>query len=192
DLDLTVYGTQQGRAVRAALWRLLAADGASGPRRLDARGAQALYAERSADTHMGFADFLAVEQRKVNQGVFHGRPYFLRFVLAPAEIEERYGDYRYEPCGRATIMATVCDARGDLFTPCRYALAGVRFLSGSAWPELREIVSFRGRFCEQAGAGDVVRASGLVEQVQGRDGRTWQRLLMGNSADDTMILEAAA
>ncbi|MBI4757952.1 MAG: hypothetical protein HY783_02970, partial [Chloroflexi bacterium] len=52
---------------------------------------------------------------------------------------------------------------------------------------LSEIVSFRGRFCEQAQAGDIVRALGTLEQVQARDGRTWYRLLLGNHPEDAML-----
>lgn len=194
DLDMTVYGAEAGWAVRQALQRLFAAGAYPDLNRLDGAGQQTLYAERVTDTHMAFEDFVAVERRKVNQGEFRGRPYFLRFVLTPAENDEKYGDYLYEPDGRATVLARVIDDRGSLFTPCRYALGAVEFLAGTPSADLCEIVSFRGRFCEQAAVGDAVRAVGTVEKVlpARRTGTAWRRLLLGNAAEDTMILGGGA
>jgi uncharacterized protein len=187
DLDITVYGLAQGRAVQAALHRLLDAAMHSELARLDADGVQALYAERVTDTQMAFADFLTVERAKINQGQFRGRPYFLRFVPAPDEIAERYGDYQYAPVGRATVLATVTGDSLSIFTPCVYPLDDVTWLDGEALPDLREIVSYRGRFCEQALAGDRVVACGTVERVQAHDGQAWYRLLLGNAVEDTMV-----
>jgi predicted nucleotidyltransferase len=190
DLDLTVYGVREGWAVHRALKRLLAEE-TGGVSRLDARGIEALYAERVADTRMAFADFVASEQDKVFQGYFRGRPYFVRFLKAPAEIAESYGDHRYTPLGRIGIEAVVSDADEAIFTPCRYAVQTRRVfgdpsgLGDSAG--LIEIVSFRGRFCEQAQVGDLIRACGTLERVETRDGRVWFRLLLGNHPDDTML-----
>ena len=192
DLDVTVYGAQAGWAVQRALQRLFDANTYPELRRFDDAGEQSLYAERVADTQMAFDDFVAVERRKINQGQFGARPYFIRFVLTPAENVEAYGDYVYEPAGRATVLARVTDASNSLFTPCRYRLSAVRFLSEPAAADLREIVSFRGRFCEQALAGDLVQASGQIEIVRERGGSTWRRLLLGNTAEDVMILKGDA
>lgn len=192
DLDVTVYGAQAGWAVQRALHRLFSANTYPDLCRFDDAGEQGLYAERVADTHMAFEDFVAVERRKINQGQFCGRPYFIRFVLTPAENAEQYGDYVYEPAGRATVRARVTDASGSLFTPCRYLLSEVQFLSEPPAADLREIVSFRGRFCEQAAAGDLVQASGMIEAVRERGGRMWRRLLLGNTAEDVMILRGDA
>ncbi|MEW6231008.1 MAG: hypothetical protein AB1566_01690 [Chloroflexota bacterium] len=197
DLDVTIYGGQNCWAVQRALKRLLA-DETSEVGRLDEQGVRELYASRLADTHMSFSDFVSSEREKVIQGRFRGRRYFLRFLKAPAEVGERYGDRRYVPLGRVAIEATVTDASEAIFTPCRYFLAGVRLLGssgdGGVAPPcvstvggLSEIVSFRGRFCEQAQAGDIARASGALELVQARDGRSWHRLLLGNHPEDAML-----
>jgi uncharacterized protein len=188
DLDITVYGLAQGRAVQAALQCLLDTGAHPELARLDADGEQALYAERVADSQMAFADFLTVERGKINQGQFRGRPYFLRFVPAPDEIADCYGDYQYTPAGRATVLASVVDASLSIFTPCVYPLAEVTWLEGVAVPDLREIVSYRGRFCEQALAGDRVEACGQVERVEAHNGQAWHRLLLGNTVEDTMVL----
>lgn len=206
DLDISVYGGQNCYAVWRALRRLLdlaeygMAEG-QGIRRLDSQGMAALYAERLPDTRMGFTDFIRAERHKVIQGQFRNRPYFIRFLKAPAEVSERYGDVRYQPLGRVEIAATVADASEAIFTPCRYGLTDVRVLSpslirGEGWDggdeAPIEIVSYRGRFCEQAQAGDTILAWGTLERVQARDGRVWLRMLLGNHPDDTMIVTEAA
>jgi predicted nucleotidyltransferase len=186
DLDLAVYGLQSCWAVHQALKGLLAA-GDSGVGRLDERGMEELYASRVADTRISFSDFVRSERDKVIQGRFHGRPYFIRFLRAPAEVRERYGDCRYTPLGRVEIEATVTDAREAIFTPCLYPLEAVRFLKGPRVEGLAEIISYRGRFCEQAQEGDAVLASGTLERVQAWDGHTWHRLLLGNHPEDYML-----
>lgn len=187
DLDLQVCGVQSSWAVQQALKRLLA--GETGEvRRLDEQGVQELYTSRVADTRMSLSDFVGSEREKVIQGRFRERPYFIRFLKAPTEVDEKYGDRLYIPLGRVGIEATVTDACEAIFTPCRYAVDKVRFLGDPQVEGLSEIVSFRGRFCEQAQAGDVVQACGTLERVQVKDGRSWHRLLLGNHPEDTMLV----
>jgi len=187
DLDLQVCGVQSSWAVQRTLKRLLAG-GTGEVRRLDEQGVQELYASRVADTQMSFPDFVGSEREKVIQGQFRDRPYFIRFLKAPTEVDEKYGDRLFLSRGRVGIEATVTDASEAIFTPCRYAVDKVRFLGDSRVECLSEIVSFRGRFCEQAQAGDVVQVSGTLERVQVKDGRSWHRLLLGNHPEDTMLV----
>ncbi len=189
DIDVVVYGEQAGRAIQEALRRLLAAPDTGPVRTLTEQGLAALYAERVKDTRMSFDDFVRHERRKVIQGTCGGREYFIRFVLAPAEIGEKYGDRTYRPAGRATIRARVVDDRLALFTPCRYGVGDVEFIDGGRVENLTEIVSFRGRFCEQAWAGETVVAAGKLEKVYNRSGQVHFRLLLGGQREDTMRTE---
>jgi predicted nucleotidyltransferase len=74
------------------------------------------------------------------------------------------------------------------FTPCRYKISNVKFLEGTCAESVEEIVSFRGRFCEQAKNGETVVAQGKVERVQKLGEREHYRLLLGNKISDHMIL----
>jgi predicted nucleotidyltransferase len=191
DLDLVMYGGENCARIYQTLRTLLDTQSVPELKRLDAHGLEELYAERVKDTHMDFRDFADVEKTKVNQGRFRERTYFIRFVRNEPEVSETYGDFRYFRVGRARIAASIADDRESIFTPCRYKLTNVRSLDGPQIPDLDEIVSFRGRFCEQARTGDSVIAAGTLERVQSSRGDAWHRLLLGNSAQDSMLVSAA-
>jgi predicted nucleotidyltransferase len=186
DLDITVHGEQSCRLVHKALQGLLDAEAVNGLTRFDRQGFRQLYGERLPDTRMDFDQFIALEKRKSFQGLFHGRVFFVRFIKEPCEIGEQYGDRCYKPLHQAGIVATVTGEADAIFTPCRYPLDGVQFLKGTPVDSLCEIVSYRGRFCEQARLGERVYAFGTVERVQTREGRVWHRLILGNRPEDHM------
>jgi predicted nucleotidyltransferase len=137
---------------------------------------------------MSFEDFVRTESRKVLQGKFMGRDYFIRFVKDWNEIEEKYGAILYKPVSYAKIRATVVDDSEAIFTPCHYKIDNVKILEGTNIEAIEEIVSFRGRFCEQARNGETVIAQGKVERLQKAEEREHYRLLLGNKASDHMIL----
>ncbi len=186
DIDLIVYGEAACRAVHRALPPLL--DDLSGTlRRPDQEELVALHAMHRLDTPLSFADFVRLQARKVNEGRFRGRQYFIRFVKWPAEVGERYGDLRFEPCGPVTIRARVTDDRDAIFTPCRYGVEDVTFLDGSPVAGLQEVSSFRGRFSEQARVGEWAIARGSLERVIPRAGPTYHCLVVGGRAGDYLL-----
>jgi uncharacterized protein len=191
DIDLVAYGEQECRRVHAALARLL--DDPSAPvERPRGEELAAIHEVHRDDTPLSVADFGRLQAGKVNEGRFAGRPFFVRFVKLPAEAPERYGDPRYVPAGQALVEARVVDDRDAMFTPCRYALGDVRCLEGTRANGLLEVVSFRGRFSDQARTGQRVRAYGGVERVVWRDGRETTRLVVGGRRGDYLLgLEGA-
>jgi uncharacterized protein len=184
DLDVVVFGAQHCGKVYRTLLCLLDSGFGHEVTRLDAPGMRELYAERVLDTPMPFEDFVPLEKRKVNQGLFRKRPYFIRFVKEPHEEERQYGRRQYTILGRATITASIAGAGDAIFTPCRYLLSDVRSLEHPLLSDLNEIVSFRGRFCEQACTGESIIASGVMERVQ-EGQQVHHRLILGNSPEDT-------
>lgn len=188
DIDVAVYGERNCRRVHRALKSLLDEGGEEDLTRLDAGGIEALYDQRSIDTKMDFREFADLESRKANQGRFRERTWFIRFIKETDETEDRYGKCSYKALGRARIHASVADDEEAIFTPCLYRLSGVRNVEGLQQPEPCEIVSFRGRFCEQARSGDRVMATGTLERLQYSRSDIRHRLLLGNSAEDTMIV----
>ena len=71
--------------------------------------------------------------------------------------------------------------------PSRYKVEEVKTLEGSSIEPIEEIVSFRGRFCDQARNGEFVIAQGKVERL--KEGNCEKlRLLLGKQVSDYMIL----
>jgi predicted nucleotidyltransferase len=187
DIDLIVYGTETGYRVQAAMREMLG-DKGSPFEAYDLDGLRELFDFRSKDTNVSFEDFVRTDSRKISHGKFRGKHFFIRFVKDLNEISEQYGSIIYKPEGNARIKATVVDDSESLFTPCSYKLANVKILEGTKAEPIEEIVSFRGRFCEQARSGEAVIAEGKVERVQQEGKHDHFRLLLGSKPSDHMIL----
>jgi len=184
DLDLIVYGYKSGwnlyHALRSGVFH------ANSIARYTTRDLIGLYKFRVKDTYMPLRTFMVVEARKVLQGKFSGRDYFIRLVKEPCEVNERYGDRIYMSIGRARIKAVVIDDSNAIFTPCSYSVDDVSVISGANVP-ISEVFSFRGRFCECAFKGDTIVAEGKVEQVLMGDGTVYYRLVVGGHPEDFIV-----
>jgi len=187
DIDLVVYGSQNCRKVYDAL-KLLVRDEKSGVRLYDEQNLRALFDFRSKDTVMKFEDFVRTESRKILQGKFHERDYFIRCVKGWKEVTETYGSIHYEPMGEAMVSAVITDDSETIFTPCSYQIRNGQLLRGKSIKPPREILSFRGRFCEQARKGEKIIARGMIERLRPANRQEYCRLLLGNVPSDFMVL----
>jgi predicted nucleotidyltransferase len=193
DLDLIVYGEAAGRGVHRAL--LCQLGNHTAPVRRPSREELAtLHAAHRSDTPLSFSDFVRLQARKVNEGYFRGRPYFIRFVKQPAEVAEQYGSRRFELLGSATIRARVTDDHDAIFTPCHYAVTEVTFLDGPPLADLQEITSFRGRFSEQVRTGEWAVARGSLERVipRAESESAYSRLVVGGRAGDYLLAKPSS
>jgi predicted nucleotidyltransferase len=187
DIDPVIYGSENCRRVYKAL-ESLTQDSRSNIKPYTKEELPRLFDFRVKDTQMSFKDFERVESRKVLQGKFKDRDYFIRFVKDWNEIDEKYGGVCYKNTGYSKIKAAIIDNSEAIFTPCSYKISSAEILEGACFP-IEEIASFRGRFCEQARKGEVVIAQGKVEKVMDyRRDREFHRLLIGNKPSDYMIL----
>jgi hypothetical protein len=187
DIDLVVYGTETGYRITETMKKLFA-NKDSPIKAYDLDGLRELFDFRSKDTNVSFEDFVRTDSRKVSHGKFMNKHFFIRFVKDLNEISEQYGSIIYKPEGNARIKATIVDDSESLFTPCTYKLVNVQIIEGTKIEPIEEIVSFRGRFCEQAKSGETVIAEGKLERVQQKGKRDHFRLLLGSKPSDHMIL----
>lgn len=188
DIDPVIYGAENCHKVYNALKTMLK-ESCCGFRPYSEQELRVLFDFRSKDTEMDFEDFVKIETRKAFQGRFRGIDYFIRFVKDWAEITEKYGDLCFKNSGYARIRATIADASEALFTPCTYRTRNVEVIEGPNLETIVDIVSFRGRFCEQAAKGEKVVAQGKVEKVTDtRRCLEYHRLILGNRPSDYMIL----
>ena len=188
-LDLLVYGDTSAKAVHQTLVDLLR-EGDGSIRRLDQEELREIHAAHRPDTPLTFRDFARSQRRKVNEGRYRDRAFFLRFVRQPGEFGERYGERRYQSVGRATVRAIVHDDSDAIFTPCRYGVQKATVLEGPTVEDVREIVSHRGRFSDQLRAGEIAEASGSLERVVHGAGEIYHRLVVGGQAGDWLLARA--
>ncbi len=188
DMDPVVYGVENSRRAYRALKTLLKENVASF-KRYTREELHGLFDFRSKDTIMDFEDFAEVEQRKAFQGMYEGTDYFIRFVKDWSQATEQYGDVCYKNAGYVKITATISDDSEALFTPCTYKIENVTTAEGPKLEPIKEIVSFRGRFCEQARNGETIMAQGKVELVTDkRNDQEYHRVILGNNSSDYMVL----
>ena len=193
DIDPLVYGVENSLKVYAALQELRK-EADTGFKAYSRMELQTLFDFRSKDTQMSFEDFTLVESRKAFQGMFRGTDYFIRFVKDWREVNEQYGDVCFSNSGYSKIRANIADATDSLFTPCTYKLRDVAVVEGPKFAPIEEIVSFRGRFCEQIPTNlkelPIVEAQGKVELVtDSRTGETHYRIIIGNKPSDYMVIK---
>ncbi|MFH2112748.1 MAG: hypothetical protein ABIJ47_15985 [Candidatus Bathyarchaeota archaeon] len=172
DVDLNVYGLDEGRKVYEALKKLRRTGGWVSP--YDDETVKNVLFSRWGD--LGRLKELAeVEKRKVLHGRVMGTDYFVRLLRD----EE---SYLSKPMDVVTLKARVADSSGSIYTPCTYRVDEVETLSDPIQGEITELVSYRGKFTEQAEAGDWVRVRGTLEEVQGPDGAHF-RVILGGEGD---------
>lgn len=188
DIDIIVYGSQRCRKVKSALVTLLMEGSDFKP--YDEEKVRGLYESRLGETDVSFLDYKRCELRKDFQGSFKGTDFFVRYVKEPSEVDEKYGSLHYHAIGYEKLEGVVSKDDEAIFTPCTYILqhACIKGYKGEA---PRQIVSFRGQFCEQAKKGERIIARGKIEECTDENGR-FRRLLLGNTRRDFMVAYPSA
>lgn len=177
DVDIIVYGLDAGRKVYDTLRRLRERHGWI--RQYDSERVRAVVSSRWGDTGFDPEKYIPSEARKVLHGLVADRDYFVRLVLKPWEFERETVS---RSLGRVVLTATIVDTEYSIFTPCTYHIEDYSYTSRSREPEVTQLVSYRGKFTEQARKGDMVEARGTLEEVVYRD-RTVYRLMLGGKSD---------
>jgi predicted nucleotidyltransferase len=185
DIDLIVYGKRAGRAVQLALRRAhLAPDQGIVGYHMDTY--RSVYNLRWSGSGIPIEKMILVDGLKSMHGIFGGHHYFVRAVFDWEEIDHKYGDLTYNQIGYAKARCVITQDREGVYTPCRYEIDNVEFLKGTKADDIREIVSFRGRFCEQVRQDEEVIVQGTLEKVI-RGKEKWVRFLLGDRPTDILI-----
>jgi predicted nucleotidyltransferase len=173
DVDLNVYGVEEGRSVYEAL-RLLRGEGAW-VQPYDAETVRVVLQERWGGAGVNLEAMAGLEARKVLHGRVEGRDYFMRLLRPEPDSAPS------APVGEAVFRARVTDSTYSIFTPCSYKLGEIEPLEPRGLGRVGEAVSYRGKFTEQAAAGDLVEIRGTLERVGGPRGRL--RVVLGGGHD---------
>ena len=186
DIDLVIYGKENCFKVYNTLNEIIGKN--IFIKRYSIEDLKKLYDFRVKDTNISFEDFLKVEKRKVFQGKFKNRDYFIRFIKEFEEVNEKYGDKTFIPMGYTCIKAKIIDDSNSIFTPCCYIIDEIEYMDNLNYKPLKQIISYRGRFCEQAKIGEEIIAQGRIEKVSLKNEEYYQ-LVIGENIKDFMILK---
>jgi len=192
DIDLVVYGSNEGRRVYELMTQLCSQmTRIEGLTFYHEQELRKLYRFRSFSTPISYEDFVRVETKKVLQGLYKGYDFYIRLVCKPEDIGLKFGDQCYQDCGDVVLKARLANDTERFFTPCRYVIEDAIILSPPIHRLNIEVIeSFRGRFCEAARVGDQVRVRGKLEQVTDKKTeRKWYRVLVGRDHKDFMVIE---
>ncbi len=123
-----------------------------------------------------------IERKKILQGVFRTHQFFIRLVKHRQDINECFGQIVSKNLKTVEVQCKIIDDQDSIFTPCIYQVGS------SDFPELRQIVSYRGRFTEHVSIGQSVNAKGRLERVVDTStDESYQQLVLGENSSDYMI-----
>lgn len=123
-----------------------------------------------------------IEKKKILQGVFKTHQFFIRLVKHRQDIDENFGQMVSKNLGIIEVQCKITDDQDSIFTPCIYQAESCDF------PELKQIVSYRGRFTEHVSKGKFVIVRGRLESVVDMSiGESHQQLVLGENSSDYMI-----
>jgi len=179
DVDFNVYGLDEGRRVYDAL-RLMR-ERLSWVQPYTAETVGDVLSSRWSGSRVELDALAEIETRKVLQGRVMGRDYFMRLIRPEPD------DAPSTPEGEVAFRARVLDSEYSIYTPCTYTLGEVEPLASTVPVGAIEAISYRGKFTEQAVAGDRVEVRGTLERVHGPEERF--RVVLGGSRDYMVPLD---
>ncbi|MHA1489892.1 MAG: hypothetical protein ACTSRI_09570 [Promethearchaeota archaeon] len=192
DIDLIIYGTKTSLEFQDNLKRILEAHNNCRP--YNSEEYKKHFQWRAGGSSIAFKDFIKSEKRKLHQGKFYGIDFFIRYIISPEDWQGNYYDYQYKDMGRIKLTAEIINSTDSIFTPCSYKIKVNEVLNISVksseinFDNIREVNSFRGRFCEQAIKGENVLVEGKLEEVNFKNEKKYYRILLRDQVLDKMIL----
>ena len=163
DIDLVVYGRGDFAAARRALG---AAVRAGQLQALDRAQWEAVWLRRGPD--IGLEEYVRAETRKQNKALVEGTRVDLTLVVDRDEEVPERGPFR--KLGKIVVRAEVVDVVAAFDHPARYRVKS---------EEVSEVVSFTPTYAGQALAGEMIEASGWLEQ----DSVGARRVVVGTSRE---------
>jgi predicted nucleotidyltransferase len=177
DVDLIVYGMENGRKVYEVLRELRSeTDWITA---YDEENVKSVVWYRWADSGLDLTKLGSSEVQKILHGRVDNRDYFFRLLKLPQEVEIE--DHSI-PLSVVRLIARITDAEGAIYAPCSYSIKDCEYLDSHGLPIPSQLLSYRGKFTEQAEKGDLVEAKGTLEEVVIRGERSF-RVILGRKGD---------
>jgi len=180
DIDLVVYGVENGQIVKEALMRMYE-ERRSPIHRFDEKKAKEWCMEKAKRYPLTFEDASHIFQRKWGRGLFHGTMFSMHPIKLEEDITEKYGDRVFKPEDMAKIEATVSDVSEADFLPAVYKVEDVKVVYGNRVEDLHEVASYEGLYGGITEEGEKIVAYGKLERVIDKKlGKEHHRILIGS------------
>jgi predicted nucleotidyltransferase len=178
DVDIIVYGKENGRKAYEAL-RELRNEAADWITAYDEETVTSVVWSRWADSGLDLRKLSALETQKILHGRVDGRDYFFRLLKLPHEVEIEDVS---KPLSVVRLNARITDAEEAIFAPCSYQIEDCKYLDSRGLPIASQILSYRGKYTEQAVKGDIVEVRGTLEEIVTMGERSF-RVILGRKGD---------
>ncbi|MCF2141272.1 MAG: hypothetical protein K9W44_14535 [Candidatus Lokiarchaeota archaeon] len=211
DIDLIIYGFDAGLRVRNYLSNLFREEKDKYNSRLrgySIKELEKLYDLRVPAHHIPFHSFVHIELRKLHQGFFRNREFFIRyFEFENRESYAKINQFESQKIQTFGIIEVQAQVIGDEYwwiTPCKVELGNVRIIHppninskkqqildnfGIKLENIQQVFTLRGRFTENVRLLEKVRIRGNLELVIGSFPSThvFLQIVVGNNAKDLLI-----
>jgi predicted nucleotidyltransferase len=184
DVDIIVYGKDNGRKAYEILKDLRRET--NWITAYDEMNVTRVVRSRWADSGLDLRKIGSLEVQKILHGRVDNRDYFFRLLKLPQEVE--YEDDS-RPLSVVKLIARITDAEGAIYAPCSYLIKECEYLNSHGLPIASQLLSYRGKFTEQARKGDLVEVRGTLEEVVIRGERSF-RVILGRKGDYMIPLVA--
>lgn len=185
DIDLIGYGKENGWRIHTALKKLREEDEKIQP--YDDENSLRIARFRWSGTGFPPRVLSDIEKNKALHGTIDSRDFFVRLVLDWNDIDESFNSFNYSFEGKSKIEGMILEDEFSIFTPNTYLIKKTRTLDGKSY-DVNRIVSYRGRFTEQAEKGDEFQAYGRIEKVT-QNKKEYHRMLLGRPEEYLLPLE---
>lgn len=174
DVDIIVYGRDQGSLVYQALKKLRRAGSWIEP--YTAESVVAVLNQRWGGIGLELSRLMGIEVNKVLHGRVSGRDYFIRLL--------REYDYVFpsHPVEGVVFRGKISDASCSMFTPVTYSVEDIDWVSTQKGIKSVELLSYRGKFTEHTHQGERVQVHGTLEEIRDPEGPRF-RVVLGDDSD---------
>jgi len=183
DVDLIVYGMENGRKAYESLKELRRET--NWITAYDEETVTRVVWSRWTDSGLDLKMLGSSEVQKILHGRVDNRDYFFRLLKLPQEVEI---EDHSRPLSVVRLTAKITDAEAAIYAPCSYSIKDCEYLDSHGLPIPSQLLSYRGKFTEQAEKGDLVEVRGTLEEVVIRGERSF-RVILGRKGDYMIRLE---
>lgn len=207
DIDIIIYGFDNSSKIRDTIRQIFNKSlSGSEIKAYDIEDLRDHYTFRVPTKAISFYDFLKYESRKLHQGKFRNRDFFIRFLPFSGRLSYAHRNLfsirRIQSMGRITLRGQVAGDQNWWTTPSELEVTNVKIISKKKLKvnykdilekihldlsEITSTFSLRGRYTENVKLLELFQARGTLELVQIQNQPPFLQLSLGSHMEDYLI-----